>query len=172
MNAEKLKVLSKTTIPKFAEQLSSSDIEFLVETLNEKNDTVRYNAFLLLQANSRKFPYMYLYWDELEKKLESPNSYQRSIGLMLIAENVRWDKEGKFNKTVTKYLSCCMDEKFITARQAIQGLENVIESTDQYDVKIKEALESLMLSNYKENQQRLISKDIANIFKLIEKKSK
>jgi len=31
---------------------------------------------------------------------------------MLIAENVRWDKEGKFGKTLNKYLECCSDEKF------------------------------------------------------------
>jgi len=30
---------------------------------------------------------------------------------MLIAENVRWDKESKFRGVIEKYFRCCTDEK-------------------------------------------------------------
>jgi len=171
MNSNELKSLAKNEIPQLAKRLDTTDIHFLVQALAEKDDTIRYNAFLLLQANSRQFPFTYEYWGELEKKLESPNSYQRSIGLMLIAENVRWDKDGKFGKTLSKYLSCYMDEKFITARQAIQGLANIIKSTNKYDDKIRQSLMHLSLVQYKDNQQRLLNKDISNILKMIENKT-
>jgi hypothetical protein len=141
-----------------------------VATLTEKDDAVRYNAFLLLQANSRLFPLVYSHWEELEKKMDSPNSYQRSLGLMLIAENVKWDNDDKFCKTIDNYLSCCVDEKFITARQAIQGLANVVKATSKYDNKIKQALNVLQIDKYKENQQSLLKKDIAAITKMIEKR--
>jgi hypothetical protein len=172
MNADALKALAKTEISQTVKNLSSNDVKFLVETLSEKDDKLRYNAFLLLQENSHQSPLVYLYWDKLEQKLESDNSYQRSIGLMLIAANVQWDKEEKFSKTISKYLDCCLDEKFITARQATQGLAHIIAATSAYNEIIKEELSSLTLAQYPENQQRLLFKDIANILKMINVKSK
>lgn len=170
MNTDELKGLSKNEIPILAKQLSTSDIEFLVQTLAEKDDTLRYHAFLLLQANSSQSPQVYKYWGILEEKVENTNSYQRSVGLMLIAENVQWDTEGKFGAALDKYFACCTDEKFITARQAIQGLAKVLNATSQYDGEVKQRLLNLQLGKYKENQQKLLSKDIANTLKIIEKR--
>ena len=167
MNADTLRALAKNDIPELSKNLTAADIGFLVQTLNEKDDVLRYNAFLLLQSYSRLFSSVYGYWDVLEQKLESDNSYQRSLGVMLLAENVRWDKEGKFGKVIGKYLGCCSDEKFITARQAIQGLALVLKATDRFDDEIKNGLSNLNLSKYKENQQKLLNKDISSILKII-----
>jgi hypothetical protein len=167
MNTHELKALAKTDIALVSTNLNDADINFLVETLNEKDDKLRYNAFLLLQASSRQLPSVYEFWSELEMKLDNDNSHQRSLGIMLIAENVRWDKEGRFSKTISKYLSCCKDEKFITARQTIQGLEIILKTTDKFNDLIKQRLANLQLSQYKENQQKLLSKDIANVLKII-----
>ncbi len=172
MNSEQLKTLSKDQIPALAKSLTINDIGFLVETLNEKDDNLRYHAFLLLQAHSREQPSVYGYWGVLAQKLGSDNSYQRSLGVMLIAENVRWDKEGKFAAIVDKFVACCNDEKFITARQTIQGLETIIKSTDKYNDAIKQALTKLEFSQYKDNQQRLLKKDAENTLKAIKKKAK
>jgi hypothetical protein len=172
MDLDELKTLEKTQIPQKSKQLSEADIKFLVETLTEKDDKLRYKAFLLLQENSRQTPLVYPYWDILTQKLGSDNSYQRSLGLMLISENVRWDKEGKFGEVIDKYLECCLDEKFITARQATQGLANVIAATNAYNEVIRNNLSSVTLVQYPENQQRLLFKDIANILKLIKDKTK
>jgi len=68
-------------------------------------------------------------------------------------------------------MDCCTDEKFITARQAIQGLTKIIESTEKYNEKIKQELNSLDFSKYKENQQRLLKKDVAATLKLLWKKT-
>ena len=167
MDSERLKAVTRDQILALSKTLIATDIRFLVETLNEKDDKLRYNAFLLLQSYSRLFSAVYEYWDELEKKLDSDNSYQRSLGTMLIAENVRWDKEGKFSKTISKYLSCCADEKFITARQTIQGLESILKATDKFNDIIKQRLANLQLSQYKENQQKLLSKDLSKVLKII-----
>jgi hypothetical protein len=172
MNADELKALGKDEIPKLSKNLNRADINFLIQTLNEKDDKVRYNAFLLLQSNSRELPFVYEHWSELENKLESLNSYQRSLGVMLLAENVKWDKDNRFIKTISKYLRCCNDEKFITARQAIQGLESILKTTGKFDNEIKQGLTNLKLSKYKENQQKHINKDISNILKIIENKNK
>jgi hypothetical protein len=150
-----------------ASKLGKADVYFLIKMLSEKEDAVRYNSFLLLQNSSLELPYTYEHWNELEKKLGSDNSYQRSIGLMLIAKNVKWDKEGKFEKALRRYLKCCADEKFITARQAIQGLTTIIKTNSKYNEKIEKSLRNLQLSNYKENQQKLLNKDITATLKML-----
>jgi hypothetical protein len=167
MNVDQLKTLPKNSIPQLAANLFAVDVAFLVEQLAEKDDTMRYKAFLLLQANSRLSPLVYAHWSVLEQKLGSDNSYQRSLGVMLLAENVRWDKGGKFGEALPAYLQCCGDEKFITARQAIQGLAQVVKTDSRYNEKIKQRLASLPLGKYKENQQKLLSKDIAAVLKII-----
>jgi hypothetical protein len=170
LNIDELKVVPKDKIAELSKALTSNDIKFLVETLSEKDDKIRYNAFLLLQAHSREQPSVYQYWDVLEGKLASENSYQRSLGVMLLSENVRWDKENKFGGVLGKYLACCSDEKFITARQAIQALATVVKSTDRYNDAIVEGLSNLQLSKYKENQLNLLKKDAANVLKAIKRK--
>ncbi len=172
MKIDNLRAMDKSEIPTSAKSLSRPDIRFLVDTLTEKDSTVRYNAFLLLEAKSRLSPAVYEHWDKLEEKLGSDNSYQRSLGLMLISENVRWDKAGRFGKTIDQYLKCCADEKFITARQAIQGLTHILEATAAYDQQIRQHLSQMSILQYKDNQQRLLSKDIDAALKKIDKRRK
>jgi hypothetical protein len=167
ISTEQLKSLKKDKIPETAEILTASDLKFLVDALEEKEDKVRYPAFLLMLEYSSKFAGAYLFWGEFEKKLVSPNSFQRSIGLKLIAENVKWDKEGKFARILSKYLAGCVDEKFITARQAVQALANVVQATNDYNKEIKQGLNQLNLDKYKESQRKLLKKDIAGILALI-----
>ena len=169
LNVDELKAITKDQIPIQAKSINANNIQILVETLSEKDDKLRYNAFLLLQGHSRIKPSAYAYWDVFERKLDSDNSYQRSLGVMLIAENVRWDKSGKFRGAIDKYFACCSDEKFITSRQAIQGLVAVIKATNNYNSEITERLANLQLSRYKESQQKLLKKDIAGVLKLIKK---
>jgi hypothetical protein len=170
MNIDELRALPKSQIARATSGAGEADVYFLVQQLSEKDDVLRYNAFLLLQANSRLSPQTYAHWAVFEEKLASDNSYQRNLGLMLIAENVRWDKEGKFDSAIGKYLACCTDEKFITARQAIQGLVHVVEATDAYNERITQALSSLKLEKYKENQQKLLKKDVSAILQNLDKK--
>jgi hypothetical protein len=167
MNIDDLKAVAKDQIQVAAEKLDSASVAFLIDELSEKDDKLRYNAFLLLQAHSRIKPAVYAYWDVLAGKLGSDNSYQRSLGVMLLAENVRWDKDGKFSGAIEAYFACCSDEKFITSLQAIQGLATVTASTERYNLEIKKRLSALEMGQYKENQQKLLKKDVANVLKAI-----
>jgi hypothetical protein len=164
-----LLALKKDQIPTEAKTLSADNVEYLVETLSEKDDKLRYNAFLLLQAHSKEANTVYPYWNKLAEKLDSDNSYQRSLGIMLLAENVRWDIEGKFAGVIGKYFACCNDEKFITARQTIQALSEVAKATDKHNAAIATGLACLDFSKYKENQQSLLKRDVAATQKLLAK---
>lgn len=116
MLTKELLLSQKDNLNCLLEKVGENDIDLLVEWLKEKDDTIRYAAFLLLQLLSINSCKVYKYWDTFAGMIDNDNSYQRSLGLMLIAENVRWDKEEKFGVICSKYLNHCDDEKFITAR--------------------------------------------------------
>lgn len=146
-----------------ATEPGGEDVRALVELLSEKDDNLRYSAFLKLQALSQKDDSVYPYWDVFAEKLNSDNSYQRSIGLMLLAENVAWDKDGRFAEVCAAYLAHCDDEKFITARQCIQGLNKIIAATTGYRKEIVAALTGLELDKRKDTQKGLLRRDIAEV---------
>lgn len=71
--------------------LDDNAIASLVDWLSEKDDVIRYNAFTLLLERSKIQSDVYPYWDIFKAKMKSENSYQRTIGIQLLVENVRWD---------------------------------------------------------------------------------
>ena len=122
---ENIMSIPKCDLQDTSKDLSNSDIPQLVKWLSLKDDDIRYKAFLLLQSRSISFNDVYPFWDAFREKLNNDNSYQRSIGLMLIAENVRWDAENRMEDTIDEYLALLKDEKPITIRQCIQSLGKV-----------------------------------------------
>ncbi len=61
---------NKNTIDEVAKQLNTNDIEYLINLLNEKNNEVRYTAFLVLQSSSQMFSDVYKYWKDFCKKTQ------------------------------------------------------------------------------------------------------
>ncbi|MCR1974772.1 hypothetical protein NSA52_11635 [Clostridium sporogenes] len=160
---------NKNTIDEVAKQLNTKDIEYLINLLNEKNNEVRYTAFLLLQSRSQMFSDVYKYWKDFCQKLSNSNSYQRSIGIMLIAENNRWDDQNKFEDIIDIYLSHCEDEKFITAGQTIQSINKWIMYKKGLLSLVVRKLISIDISRYKDSQGKLILLDIINVLSEIQK---
>lgn len=122
ITAESMMSIEKNDLEEASKKLDTGDIPRLVEWLALKDDNIRYQAFLLLQNRSLFFGDVYPFWDVFRAKLNSDNSYQRSIGLMLIAANIRWDRESRMEDTIGEYLELLNDEKPITIRQCIQSL--------------------------------------------------
>lgn len=147
--------------------LDKSDISQLVGLLALKDDAIRYRAFLLLQSRSILFNDVYMFWDAFREKLRSDNSYQRSIGLMLIAENVRWDTENRMEDTIYDYLALLKDEKPITIRQCIQSLGKIASIKPELNNKIASALIPFDIMAIKETMRKSILTDILNVLLVI-----
>ncbi len=169
INVEKIHAYEKDVLPDVAPSLEDQDIEQLIAWLNEKDDGLRYKSFLLLQSRSQIYNDVYAYWDEFVTKLDSNNSYQRSLGLMLMAENARWDETGRLDTNIDRYLSFCDDEKPVTVRQCIQALAKIVPYKKQYYDAIVAKLIGIDIMQRKETQQKLLLIDIITILKLIEK---
>lgn len=125
ITARSITALEKDKLPEAAKAIASTELPLLVELLSERDDDIRYKAFLVLRHRSQLSDDVYPFWDTFKSKLKSQNSYQRSIGLMLIAENARWDVENRLEDTMDDYLDLLNDEKPITVRQYIQSLGKI-----------------------------------------------
>lgn len=169
MNKELIKKLKKENLYSVCNNLQTNDIDLLVEYLDEKDNDIRYNSLLLLEYIIDERNDIYKYWNLLEKKLVDQNSYQRSIGLMLISRLCKWDKDNKMDKTIDLYLSLCNDEKPITIRQCIQSIEYIIPYKSNLLTKIVDKLVNIDLKNIKETMRKVIVIDILNILSLIDK---
>jgi len=153
---------NKESIEELANKLNHDDIAFLVSLLGEKDDRIRYAAFLLMQKRSENFSDVYPYWKDFLNKLADENSYQRSIGIILIAENVKWDKDKLFGASFNTFMSHCTDDKFITSRQTIQSIPKWAKYDPENLNDAVSILTSIDVSKFKESQQKLILIDILN----------
>lgn len=164
---EKILFLEKQQIEEEAQRLTTEDLAFLVNLLSEKDDKIRYAALLLLQSRSAAFNDVYPYWDVFLQKLNSDNSYQRSIGLMLIAENARWDTENRMENALDAYLEILYDEKPITVRQCIQALQRILPYKSHLAGKIADTLISLDIAKIRETMQKSVLTDILGVLAVI-----
>lgn len=155
---------SRDKVDEIANGLSPEDIDFLITMLNEKNDDIRYVALLVLQKRSNASNDVYRYWDVLYNKLSNENTYQRSIGIMLLAQNVQWDTSNRFDNIAEEYLSHCTDEKFITSRQTIQSIKVWVDKKPNLHKLIIDKLMNIDVINLMDTQRKLILMDIVEVF--------
>ena len=166
---EKLMSIDKDDLQEASKAINNNDIPQLVEWLSEKNDKIRYQSLLLLQCRSSFSNDVYSFWDVFRKKLKSENSYQRSIGLMLIADNAKWDKDNRMDDTLDEYLALLNDEKPITIRQCIQALCNIVPYKNHLNKKIANAIMGINILDIRETMRKLILLDILEILAAIRK---
>ena len=169
LTIERLLSFEKDDLQEVSKTLSADDLHQLVDWLSEKDDTIRYNSFLLLKHHSKDFGDVYPYWDIFSEKLKSNNSYQRNIGLVLIAANAKWDKDNMLDDIIDEYLSLLYDEKPITVRQCIQSLCEIIPYKKHLLAKIADKLMYFDITQIRETMRKLVLADILTILTLIRK---
>jgi len=168
---EKLLTYDKNNLKDVSESLNKDDVHQLIKWLNQKENTIRYYSLLLLQHRSKLHGDIYPYWDVFLEKLNSDNSYQRNIGLILMAENARWDQYGKLDKDINLYLSFCDDEKPITVRQCVQSLSLIVEHKQNLRTRILDKLISMDIMRRKETQRKILLMDILKVLVEIQKQT-
>lgn len=160
MNDTILSLITPENAAVFAEMITTTDIAPLVERLASQEDKIRYPAFLLLRARSAIANDLYPYWDTLAEKLVSNNSYQRSLGAMLLAANAYWDDAGRMRAVLPALFTLLNDEKPITVRQTVQALPQVLAAQPALAGEISAALMQLDLATIKETMRKLVLMDV------------
>lgn len=149
--------------------LQPEEIEKFVAWLSLKENDIRYKAFLLLQEQSKIDNSVYPFWDVFRKMLKNENSYQRSLGAMMLAENVQWDAELKMRDTISEYLELLFDPKPVTIRQCIQSLNVIVQKEKIYNRKITDAICGFEIMEIRESMRKLILLDIIYVLLEIKK---
>lgn len=172
ITADILLSTEKSDLSALSKQLDLSDLDILVGWLAEKDDKIRYHSLLVLQSRSKDSNDLYRYWQIFRDKLKSDNSYQRSIGLTMIAANVKWDKDGRFDEMFDEFCALLADEKPITVRQCIQSFEDIVPCKPLLCTKIADTLMDIDILSARETMRKLFLLDIINVLLLIRKQEK
>lgn len=172
ITTEKLLSAERNDLPTLSKELDPSDLDTLVDWLSEKDDKIRYQSLLLLQCRAKHSADLYRHWSLFKDKMTSENSYQRSIGLMMIAANVKWDKYNRFEQIFDEYCVLLNDEKLTTVRQCIQSFEVIVPFKPLLSKRISETLTGLDIMNVKETMRKSLLLDIINVLILIRKSFK
>lgn len=160
-------LVTPETAASYAATLDQADIPALIERLASAEDKIRYPAFLLLKERSVICADVYPFWDALDEKLTHENSYQRSIGAMLLSANAKHDAQGKLKQTLPRYLALLNDPKPITVRQCAQALPEILRAKPEYAEPIGNAILSVSLLDYKETMRKLILLDFLEALILV-----
>jgi len=88
---------------------------------------------------------------------------------MLIAENAKWDLDGRMARSIHECLEILKDEKPITIRQGIQALGDIAATKPDLSGVIADALISIDLMKIKETMRKSILLDSLRVLAAIRK---
>ncbi|MDD8048131.1 MAG: hypothetical protein PHH04_00880 [Thomasclavelia sp.] len=144
-------------------------IEEKIKLLFDKNSVVGDEALKYLTKLSDGTNIVYPYMDSFKELLSSDNSYMRTRGVILLARNAKWDKEGKLNGIIDDYLKHITDNKPITSRQCIKSLPLIVKYKPELTSVIVSALKSADTTIYNDSMKPLVDKDIQKALEEIQK---
>lgn len=100
------------------------EIQTLVKNLSSKSRLTQGNAYQeLTELTSVKVDWVYEVWDQLVDLLtRKDNDRARSIAAQLLCNLAKSDSEHRITTDFDKIMAVTKDEKFVTARHAMQAL--------------------------------------------------
>lgn len=136
-------------------------IRRLVATLDSKDDQERMAALQsLMKLTEEKVDWIYEVWDPLLSKLDSENSYQRSIAIMLLCNLAKSDTRRRLKGDIGRLLAHTADEKFITSRQCLQCIWKLAASGSEVAAQVTDHLEERFVACKDEKHANLLRQDI------------
>jgi len=138
----------------------------LVKNLASADDQLRLHALrTLLAITEQPVDWVYEVWDEMTARLGNENSYQRSIGIMLLCSLTRSDHQDRLGGVLDNLLAHTRDEKFITSRQCIQHVWKIAAACPQHRQRVIGHLEQRFRECGAENHYNLLRLDVIQALK-------
>jgi len=139
----------------------NSKTRTLYSNLSSTDDKDRLDAFnKILSLTDSKVPWVYEVWDDLLLRLGHPNSYQKSIAIMLLCNLVKSDTDQRISQSIETILEHTKDEKFITSRRCIQNIWKVAAAAPDIRQKVIDHLEMRFKECASEKHFNLLRTDI------------
>jgi hypothetical protein len=143
------------------EKTMNKTIQKHIEDLASTDDKIRMDALqATLKLTESKVDWVYEVWDLLLEKLEHENSYQRSIGIMLLCNLAKSDVQNRLADSLDHLLVHTKDEKFITSRQCIQNVWKIAAANKSNCEKVLSHLEKRFTQCADEKHSNLLRQDI------------
>ena len=117
-------------------------MEDLISKLTAKDNKYACALADKIISESKESDKWYEYFDDFAALLNHQNSLVRNRAVYILAANVQWDCDNKFDLILSEFLTHITDEKPITARQCIKALAQVGMAKPQYIPKILSCLEA------------------------------
>ncbi|MBN2115498.1 MAG: hypothetical protein JW730_02945 [Anaerolineales bacterium] len=139
----------------------NKNIKKHIGNLASTDDKIRLEALQsLLKVTEAKVDWVYEVWDLLLEKLDHQNSYQRSIGVMLLCNLAKSDVENRLDTSLDRLLAHTRDEKFITSRQCLQNIWKAAATNKPNRDKVLQHLGKRFTECTNEKHSNLIRQDI------------
>lgn len=139
----------------------------VIASLTSKDDKYACAIADKIISESRETDEWYEYFTDFASLLNHPKSLVRNRVIYILAANIQWDDEKRFDLIISDFLSHVTDEKPITARQCIKALAGIGQTKREYVPMILSAIRNADLSKYKDSMRPLIEKDILETERLL-----
>jgi hypothetical protein len=139
----------------------NKDIKKQIDDLKSTDDKIRLNALqALLTRTENEVDWAYEVWEHLSEKLDHENSYQRSIGVLMLCNLAKSDAEDRLRTILDRLLAHTRDEKFITSRQCIQNIWKAAATNKANREKVLNHVEKRFVECTDEKHYNLLRQDI------------
>lgn len=129
----------------------------LLDGLNSREETYRYNCFKVLMLISREHgELLYPMWDRLAEQLDSDNTYRRISALQLIANLTAVDAEHRFDRLFDRYFALLDDRSVIPAAQLAGAAGRIVRARPQLEARITAKLLSIDETHHHADRKDLI----------------
>jgi hypothetical protein len=129
---------------------------------------LRYAAFQnVLNQTIEPVAWAYEVWDEMLDLLETGDNHQRSIAVQVLANLAKSDPEQRMTADLDKVMTVIKDEKFVTARHALQTMWKIAVANETLSKMVTDRLAERYKNCIYEKNATLIRYDIIQVFRKI-----
>ena len=136
--------------------------------LQSKKSGQAHRLRLSLEEESERSDDLYGELDHFLTILKDKSSLVRTRGFRLICAQARWDREGWIERHLDELLAELDDGKATAVRQCLAALHPVVRLLPELRPRIREKLDRLDLSKYKDSMIPLLLKDMNELRMMME----
>jgi hypothetical protein len=142
-------------------------LDKLFEGVSSKKEIYRYNSFQVLLLLSEKRPEMlYQKWDFFVDLLSKKNNYHKVVGIKIIANLSKIDKENKLEPIYDEYADLIKSESIMTVRTLVENLGKIAQAKPDLTKKITKTLMNVEKECSDFQQRELIKADVIKSFNI------
>ena len=139
------------------------ELELLLSMLTAKDTKQGYGAFLELEHLSEESDDLHPYTERFAEMVSDRAWAVRCRGFRLFCKQARWDDDGVIDRCLERAMAILEDEKPTAVRLALAALLDVVPYKRELWPVIRQRVEAMDTTRYKDSMAPLIQKDIQTL---------